>query len=78
MKQLNIDLSESFAIGDKIRDCSICNTTLCRGYLIGQNEEPDIIQKVKDKQIKNIQYAVDLNESAHKISQIIRSNLTIS
>lgn len=35
VKDFGIDLSESFAIGDKPRDCAVCETTPCRGFLIG-------------------------------------------
>ena len=34
VKEFDIDLSKSFAIGDKPRDCSICLKTECRGFLI--------------------------------------------
>lgn len=34
VEKYDIDLSESYAIGDKMRDLSICNETSCRGYLI--------------------------------------------
>ena len=35
VKDFNIDLSQSFAIGDKERDCSICDKhTGCRGFLL--------------------------------------------
>lgn len=64
---LDIDLSESFSIGDKIRDCAICHTTLCRGYLIGQNEEASIIENVKNGKIQNVQYVSTLKEAAISI-----------
>ena len=35
IEKYDIDLSESYAIGDKIRDLIICSETGCRGYLIG-------------------------------------------
>ena len=31
IRDFNIDLSQSFAIGDKPRDCTICEVTECRG-----------------------------------------------
>lgn len=37
-KEFNIDLSESYAIGDKLRDLSICNETAVKGILIGKSE----------------------------------------
>lgn len=67
LKEFDIDLSQSFAIGDKIRDCSICEKTECRGYLIADNEEADVLVKVKAGQYPNIEYASDLLEAAKRI-----------
>lgn len=36
-----IDLSNSWAIGDKLRDCILCEKTKCRGFLVGQNVYTD-------------------------------------
>ena len=33
----NIDLSRSYAIGDKERDCAICSVSDCKGFLIGRD-----------------------------------------
>lgn len=66
-REFDIDLSQSYAIGDKIRDCSICEKTECRGYLIADNEEKNILLKVKTGQYPNIEYALDLLEAAKKI-----------
>lgn len=38
VKDFDIDLSKSFAIGDKLRDCAICEKTDCKGFLIGGDE----------------------------------------
>ena len=62
--KLNIDLAESYAVGDKIRDCAICTDTECHGFLIGNNEVPDIVEKVKNKEIRNVSWASDLKEAA--------------
>ena len=35
VKDFDIDLSMSYAIGDKPRDCAICEKTGCKGFLIG-------------------------------------------
>lgn len=67
IKEFNIDLSQSFAIGDKIRDCSICETTSCKGFLIGKNENLDVIDVVKEGSYKNIKYAKDLLSCAKQI-----------
>ena len=60
----DIDLSQSYAIGDKIRDCAICETTPCRGFLIGENEKPEVIAEVKAGKDVRVSYAKDLNEAA--------------
>ena len=51
-----IDLGRSFAIGDKLRDCAICEKTDCRGFLIGTQEKVDVIEDVKAGKRRNICY----------------------
>ena len=63
----NIALSESYAIGDKIRDCAICESTECRGFLVGQNEKDNIIEEVKSNRVKNVWYCKNLLECAKRI-----------
>lgn len=63
----NIQLSKSYAIGDKIRDCAICKDTVCRGFLIGQNEKVEVIEKAMRGRIKNVSYATDLAAAAKEI-----------
>lgn len=63
----HIDLAESCAIGDKIRDCAICEETACRGFLIGNNEHPEIIEEVKEGKRNNIKYAASLKDCADMI-----------
>lgn len=63
----DIDLSQSYAIGDKIRDCAICKTTECRGFLIGYNEKPEIIKEVQQGKYKGTAYAKNLLECAKGI-----------
>lgn len=36
----DIDLSSSYAIGDKMRDLSICKDSKCQGFLINSQENP--------------------------------------
>lgn len=67
IEDYKIDIDNSYAIGDKIRDCSICEKTGCRGYLISDAEKPGIIKAVKEKQYKNIEYAADLFSAVNKI-----------
>lgn len=69
IKDFNIDLSLSYAIGDKIRDSAICEKSICRGYLIGHNESVDVISKVKNGIYKNIKYADDLYACALDIEK---------
>lgn len=63
----NIQIEHSYAIGDKIRDCVICVSTPCKGFLIGVNEKPDVIEKVKAGKIDRVRYAKDLVEAAKMI-----------
>lgn len=67
VKEHKIDLASSYAVGDKIRDCSICIYTLCRGFLIGQNEQASIIDKVKMGSYSRISYCSDLLEMSMRI-----------
>ncbi len=67
----NIDLSKSYAIGDKIRDCAICEHTACQGFLIGFNEKPNIIKDVQAGRKEKIKYADNLWGC---VSQIITTN----
>ena len=56
----NVCLNESYAVGDKIRDCAICKSSACKGFLIGDNEETRIIDEVKKGIIRNVSFAPDL------------------
>lgn len=63
----DINVDQSWAIGDKIRDCGICEKTGCRGYLIGKNENVEIVNRVKNGGYRNIAYAEDLKSAAEQI-----------
>ena len=63
----NLDLSQCYAVGDKMRDCAICEDTGCKGYLIGSNEKQQIIDAVKDGIFNEVKYAPDLFEMAKEI-----------
>ncbi len=67
IKDFDIDVSHSWAIGDKIRDCGICEKTECRGFLIENNEKSEIIEYVKNGRYRNIRYAEDLRAAAERI-----------
>ena len=45
-KEYDIDLSKSFAVGDKLRDCSICLKTKCRGFIINGKSDNENIRSV--------------------------------
>ncbi len=67
-----IDLSRSYAIGDKLRDLAICERhenfsdirSGCKGFLVGSKESDDVINRVKAGEIENIRYAESLYEAA--------------
>lgn len=53
VEKYDIDLSKSYAIGDRLRDLSICSESKCKGILVGDQEEkseveyPDTITSCK-------------------------------
>ena len=67
VKDFNIDLGSSYAIGDKIRDCAICKTTECRGFLIASNEKSSEIEDVKNGKYERVEYAEDLLSAVKKL-----------
>lgn len=60
IKDFDIDLSNSYTIGDKIRDCALCENTPCRGILIDKNELSKVIEDVKNGKYERVEYAEDL------------------
>lgn len=67
VKEFYIDLSKSYVVGDRIRDCSICAKTDCRGFLIGENEELAVIEAVQNGKYKHVKYEKDLYACAIRI-----------
>ena len=65
--EFDIDMEMSIAVGDKIRDCSICKKYSCKGYLIENGEQQDIISAVKQGKYENIRYAESLEAVANII-----------
>lgn len=63
----NIQIGHSYAIGDKIRDCAICESTPCKGFLIGKNEKPEVIADVKAGKIERVRYANTLSDATDYI-----------
>lgn len=57
IKQFNVDLSKSYAIGDKIRDLSICDETEVKGILLGNK-----IENSKYEIVNNLLEAANLIE----------------
>lgn len=47
IEKYDIDLSESYAIGDKMRDLTICNDAGCRGYLIGRKDDTESSENIE-------------------------------
>ena len=46
IRDYDIDMAESYAIGDKMRDCAICEKTPCRGFLIGGKSDSERVKTV--------------------------------
>ena len=67
VKDFDIDISNSWAIGDKIRDCAICERTGCKGFLVANNEKIEIINAVRCGDIERVDYAENLLGAAKKI-----------
>lgn len=69
ISDFDISLEESYVIGDKLRDCAICEMTECKGFLTGSNENAEIIEEVKQGKYKQIKYASCLYEVALHITK---------
>lgn len=67
-EEFNISFAASWSIGDRLRDCSICETTACKGALVGNTECSSVIEMVKNNQIPNVFYASDLYHAAIRIA----------
>lgn len=63
----HIDIDRSFAIGDRLRDLSICNVSQCRGYLIGKTESPEIIKDIKNGGLYHVIWKPNIYECAKSI-----------
>lgn len=69
MQEFDIDMKSSFAVGDKIRDCAVCEVYGCKGFLVGNNEKEEVVNAVICGEYKNVKYAEDLYHAANKIIQ---------
>lgn len=70
IREHDIDVAKSYAVGDKIRDCAICEVTDCKGFLIADQEEKSVIDRVKRGEVRNVMYAANLAECADRILSI--------
>lgn len=70
ISDFDIDLSQSYAIGDRLRDCQICEETSCKGFLIGNSESDEIVNAVKNHKYKRIRYADNLLSCTYYIQGI--------
>ena len=64
VRDFDLEVGKCLAVGDRLRDSSVCEVFGCRGFLVGNSESPDVIQSVKDGQINNITYKPDLKSIA--------------
>ncbi len=71
IEELDIDIDRSYAIGDKIRDCTISESTGCKSFLVGHNEQEHIISDVKNGLYPNVEWMENLFSAA---KQIIEEN----
>lgn len=61
INELNIDLDNSYAIGDKIRDLSICNHSKVKGIILcNRNEEKELFFDKKIKVTSNLLDAANI------------------
>ncbi len=67
VEQYDLDLSRCYAVGDKLRDCAICQTTDCHGFLVGDHETEAVVEAIKAGKLRNTLYAEDLYSCALNI-----------
>ena len=67
VSDFDIDLVQSYVVGDKMRDLSICKETECKGYLISQLEKKEILELIRNQNYKNIVHVDSLFMAAQKI-----------
>ena len=66
-RDFDLDLSRCVAIGDRLRDCEVCSKYGCRGFLVGNSESPDILEKVSEQDYDRIEYRKDLRDAVDAI-----------
>lgn len=65
-----INVSESYAIGDKLIDCELCKISDCKGFLVGNSENKNVIQDVMQGKVSGVEYQENLIQCALKICRI--------
>lgn len=65
-REYGIDLMESYAIGDRLRDLAVCKKG-CKGFLVGYSESEEVILKVRNGEYEKIKYCSNLLECAYMI-----------
>lgn len=73
VNEFNLNLAECFSIGDRIRDCAICASTECKGFLIGKSESENTIDKVAKGEMSGLKYTASLYEAAIAIVNNVRN-----
>lgn len=72
IQENGIDVACSYVIGDRLRDCAICESTECKGFLVGYTEKVENIEKVVSNKVKRVRYAPNLLEAAKMICMEVR------
>ncbi len=67
ISEYDISIENSWAIGDKIRDLSICESTGCHGILVNNTEEESVRMAVQEGKYRNVFYEPDLLRAAERI-----------
>lgn len=67
VQAFDIDLSRSYAIGDRLRDCALCERTACRGFLVGENESEELLCRVRAGAVPRVRWEPDLYACARQI-----------
>lgn len=70
IEEFSIDVGESFAIGDKLRDCLSSSAYHINSYLINNNESPEIISSVMNGVFDGVTYMPSFIEAARSIAKL--------
>lgn len=63
----NIDLNQSYSIGDKLRDTTIRDYSINKCYLVGVNEKSEIINEVKNGKYEKVCYVKNFMDAVRDI-----------